>query len=322
MKILFVTAKENTDHLASVLWDGLQEVVGEDNVYDAVGMRLLHASSCGESLYRGDGENRFGFVDILTSIGARREGRVYQGESGFDLLVLNAAFHREYNWPWARQWLRFLRPGGKVAYVEGWDSAYEVHTPEIHHDVVFRKEISTHMVYPYKCHHLTFAAPSRWFHVDDESNDRPRDIFYSGTTHSNDVRWPMLAGVFASKHAHKSVIASSHLGVSVAQYFNYYRQSKLALCPASAEGADSLRTYEAVACGAIPLFVGYPPWKRDDWFSGKVFECNTAAEVAGHIDAALDRDLPAMRRELLAHARKYHTTRARAEKLLRLVGAS
>lgn len=323
MKVLFVMCKQATDHLGSVLWDGLCEVLGEENVVDAVGHRLLHSSMCGELPYRGYAPWRFAHADVLSGISGRREGRVWDGsESGFDLLVLNAAFLREYGWEWAKRWAGALRAGGKVAYVEGWDSAHEIHTPLVTPDAVFRKEIDPGFAYPYSCHHLTFAFPSRWMHEDDLTCERPRDLFYSGTTHSHPDRWATLSAVFQSSARHQSVVASAHLGVSATEYFWHYRRSKLALCPASAEGADSLRTYEAVACGCIPLFVSYPPWRRDDWFSGKVFECAGAGDVAAHVDAALARDLPAMRRELLAFAREKHTTRARAEKLLRLVGVS
>ena len=320
MKCLFVTAREATDHLASCLWDGLQEVLGEENVVDAVGHRLLHNYTCGETEWQGEtGDSRFGSKDVLGGISGRRHGRhLVDSEERFDLLVLNAAFLREFDWSWADPWVNRLNRGGKIAYVEGWDSAHEVHKPPIAVDAVFRKEIDPSFSYPYDCHHLTFAAPARWFHSEDETRERPFDVFYSGTTHSNAIRWATLAAVFQSRQHHKSIVSSKHMGVSVPAYFNYYRQSKLALCPASAEGADSLRTYEAVACGAIPLFVGYPSWRREEWFGGKIFQCSRPDEVAAHIDAALDRDLPAMRRELLAFARQHHTTRARAEKLLRL----
>jgi hypothetical protein len=324
VKVLFVMCRENTDHLASCLWDGLCEVLGEANVYDAVGHRYLHALEAGEVVHAGDGsaDDRFGHTTVLGSISARRLGRVLApSDTDFNLLVLNAAFLREYDWDWAGRWYDRLAPRARVAYVEGWDGCWEVHPPGRHVDAVFRKEINPDRDYPYDPVYLPFAAPSRWFDRADLAAPRPLDVFYSGTTDSNPVRWEALAGVFGSRRPHAAVVASARLGLPVADYFGHYRRSKLALCPASAEGADALRTYEAVACGAIPLFVGYPPWRRADWFDGTmVFQCGTAAEVAAHIDAALDRDLPAMRRALWEHAWRYHTTAARARTLLERTG--
>lgn len=324
MKVLFVTAREATDHLASCLWDGLQEVLGEENVVDAVDHRCLHAPMAHESVYRDErDDSRFGRNTVLTAISGRRNGKIlHNDETGFDLLILNAAFLRagEFDWHFARRLTARLRPGAKVVYVEGWDSAHEVHPPEMHVDAVFRKEIDPSHRYPYDCRHLTFAAPARWFDESDIDCPRPRDVFYSGTTHSNPMRFGMLSAVFQTRHRHESIVASSHMCLSVADYFAMYRRSKLALCPSSAERADSLRTYEAVACGSIPIFVDYPPWHREEWLDGYCFFCGSDG-VADHIDAALDRDLPAMRKALWHHARKNHTTRARAEKLLRSVGA-
>jgi hypothetical protein len=312
MKVLFVMCKENTDHLATCLWDGLQEVIGAEDVVEVVGHRYLH------SLMEMD--------CVLAAIGCSRPGEFFWNdkEKDFDLLVLNAAFTREYDWDWAKQWTKYLRPKAKVAYVEGWDSAHEVHPPEMHVDAVFRKEIDPWAKYPYSCHHLTFAAPARWLDAADGARERPIDLFYSGTTHSHPLRKRAVGEVFRSERSHRSIVATTNLGVTVPDYFSYLRQSKICLCPASAERADSLRTYEAAACGAIPMFIGYPPWRREEWFGpDEAFFCE-AEDVAAHVDAALspERDLGLMRQRLLEKVRYYHTTRARAEKLLRLVGVA
>ncbi len=322
MKVLFVTSR-SPDHLSSVLWDGIQEVLGEDNVVDAVGCPLLH---------RSEAEKAFPGKPELHAISATREGRTLRDTSdSFDLMVINAVFNRDFDWNTILTLLDRMALYGKIAYVEGWDAAWQIHPPIIPADAVFRKEIhpgwqsSYTANYHVPVHHLTFAAPTRWFSEQTEGFERPVDIFFSGSPDTNHPdrpwRWPSFAGVFQSKKIHHSIVASTHLGVD--RYFSIMRQSKLALCPAAADGADSLRTYEAAVCGAIPFFIGYPPHVRDNWFTPEMsFSCATPAEVPGHVDEALHpaRDLGAMRKLLLEHTRKYHTTAARARKLLEVVG--
>lgn len=323
LKTLFVMCRESTDHLATCVWDGLQEVLGEENVYDAVGHRYLHSKEMGESDWDGRSD-RFGAVSVLSGISARRPGRYWRrGEGHFDLLVLSSSFCREFDWDWVRQWYELLAAGAKVAYLEGWDSAYEIHAPRQHVDAVFRKEIGAGAHYPYDCRHLTFAFPSRWSDPSDRTVERPWDFFYSGTVTSNGCRLPMLSALFGARLPHRSLVATEKMGLAVPDYFMCYRRAKLALCPASQEGADSLRTYEAISCGAVPLFVGYPSWRREEWFVGtQCFQCFSAGEVAAHVDAALGRDLPAMRNALLDHALAHHTTAARARKILAVLGVS
>jgi hypothetical protein len=126
----------------------------------------------------------------------------------------------------------------------------------------------------------------------------------------------MLANVFRTRKSHRSIIATHRLGYE--HYFDILRHSKLALCPTGADLTDSLRTMEAVACGAVPIFVGYPDHVRDPWFPNEACISCTADTLAEHIDEALSHDLTPRRMALLEHARKYHTTRARAIKLIEL----
>lgn len=321
MRCLFVGPLDQ-DYLGSCLWDGLQEVLGEENVVDAVGSPWLHRSSC-DRLCNDESMQRLASPPIMREVGASREGMTLTDLSGdFDLIVLISSFERQHDWPWlmARMLTR-LRHDGKIAYVEGWDAAWDIRPPRTRVDAVFRKEISNRVSYPYLPHHLTFAMPSRMF-VETADGERPCDVFWSGNPEAchphHPVRWPMLGRVFHTRQHHRSVIATTALGWPV--YWGLLRTSKLALCPSGADDTDAMRTYEAVACGAIPVFVGYPDHVRDPWFPPETcFNC-TVDTLAEHLDEALGNDQSRRRRLLLAHAREYHTTRVRANKILSVLG--
>lgn len=312
MRVLFVAPEKSCDFLASCLYDGLQEVCGHDNVIDAVGCDWLHAGSDGMG------------SDVVKAVSCVRPGRnlTEQGFALSDLIVLNACFNRECSWEWASKWLNHLKPGGKVAYVEGWDAAWQVNDPEIHVDAYFRKEIASHVQYPMQPHPLTFAAPARWFDWQ-ETGDRPIDVYFSGNPNtclpSAPVRWPALGQVFRTHRTHRSIIVTSASDVEYEGYLSMMRHSKLALCLPAADNADSFRTYEAVACGAIPIFVGYPNHVRDPWFPPELVYSCSVEDLPEHIDEALAHDLTEKRQALIEWSRKNHTTRARAEKLLKVV---
>lgn len=317
VKVLFV-GPTSPDHLASCLHDGLQEVLGEQNVIDAVDSAWLHASSLSK-LYEQQGAD---FPMMLQAIAGAREGcRLKAIEKGsFDALILVSSFNRDESWDWARAWRDWLKPNGKIAYLEGWDAAWQIEQPRMPVDAVFRKEISHSVQYPYQPQHLTFAAPSRWFHPDGE---RPYDVVFIGnpdSIHPRDpeLRWRMMRQAFSTRKHHKAVMASRSIGYDL--YFELLRKSKLALCPAAADGADSLRTYEVAACGAIPVFVGYPDHRRENWFDGDTAIFCTPNTLAEHLDNALSSNLAPMRESLRQHAMKHETTAARALKVLRALG--
>ncbi len=320
MKVLFVGPKDQ-DYLGSCLWDGLQEVLGEANVVDAVDSPWLHKSSC-DLLCDDEAIRRLSAPPIMRAIGASREGRrMTDADKGsFDILVLISSFNRDADWNWARERLSWCKPDARVAYVEGWDAAWQMGRPEMDVHAVFRKEIASWVDYPYSPHHLTFAIPERMF-IKHES-ERTCDVFWSGNPDSchpdHPVRWPMLGKVFHTRKHHRSVFATIGLGWEA--YWDLLRSSKLALCPSGADDTDAMRTYEAAACGAIPVFVGYPERVRDPWFGGEhCFNC-TVDTLVDHLDEALSHDLTGRRKALLEHARKHHTTAARARKVLTTLG--
>ncbi len=308
MKVLFATC-DTPDFLSACIWDGLQEVIGEENVYDFYGSPWLHPSPPDRQ-------------DAMIDIGCSRKGQRWNGECDFDLLVVHSCANRDRDL--ADVWRRggdMLRQGGRIAYVEGWDSALHVCPPPGRTDAVFRKEIDPRVSYPYQCRYLSFAAPSRWIQPGVKGFDRPVDAFFSGNPQSclpsQPVRWPMLARVFETKRLHNSIVRT--FGQNWPDYLWTMRHSKVALCPTGADLTDAMRTFEAAACGAVPIFVGFPERVRDHWFDGFMcFRCEPSG-VADALDEALNNDLTARRAALVDHTSKFHTTAARAKRLLETV---
>ncbi len=337
LKVLFATSAGD-DHHSACLWDGLCDLLGEENVYDAGFTPSLHAGSgwggacarvgMGGNMAKPKDENEVKGTNGSTGrVSGFRAGRCWSGETDFDLLVLNAAFLRDHDWHWAHTMRLALKPGGKVAFCEGWDGAGEWHNPWTESnppfpvDAVFRREFDPAVGYGYPCpvHSLLMACPRRWTDGSDNA-DRPIDVFYAANYTSHPLRWEVLSAMWQTRNPHRSIGASR--GVGFENYFDFLRQSKLAICPPGAAAADSLRTWEVVACGAIPIFVGYPAYKREPWFAkDEAFHCDTAAQLPGVIDHALTGvDLTMMRLFLRDQVMANHTTRARAKRMLDLLG--
>jgi hypothetical protein len=347
VRCLFVTCRKDPDYISSCTWDGLQEVLGEDNVVDAVNSPWLHKSSL-DAMY-GTGPH-----PEVRAISGSREGvsyKVLQSSGYFDLIVLHACFVRDLDWQWVKD-LKGINPRAKVAYVEGWDAAWDVTRPEIPVDAYFRREINDSIPYPMRPHHLSFAMPERMFPQTTPKpsaldwarriveqikageplpprptewweGDRPYDVFFAGNPRSchpdRPVRWRMLRELFSTHTMHHSIACTGTLG-GWEPYWEIMRQSKLALVPPGADDCESLRCYEAAAAGAIPILLCYPAYRREPWFPPETcFECGLDG-LADCIDHALSNDQTARRQALLEYARKHHTTRARAEKLLKVMG--
>lgn len=316
MKVLFATSQKHDDYLASCLWDGLQEVLGEENVFDA---------ACNWNLHSGPNVIEGSTKETTRYISAYRRGKMAElGERYYDLLVLNACFRKDFDWHWVLTLLLSLKPGGKVAYVEGWDSAHEVHDPAIESnppvkiDAYFRREIDPSFNYPYEPHHLTFAAPDSWFNLTSVA-ERPIDLIFCGIPHT-ECRRDCLVDLM--RHSHDCHIVASTGKLPIQQYFWLLKQSKFALCPAGAAGSECLRTYEATACGAIPIFMDYPPWKRDNWFGPEhAMFGGDSLQVPDLVETSLQNGgTDKVREKMIRHAYKYHTTRYRAETLLKVLG--
>lgn len=324
MKVLFVTAK-GRDHLALTLWHGLQEVLGWDNVVDAVGVPALSMGYIEEPDERDESSRGFNTAFACREFAVSGVAKtLLDTDKDFDLLVVNSCFidagGRNQNAAWAEidALRKHLKPDGKIAYVEGNDSAHYVCYPQRQVDAVFKKEIDPAFPYPYKPHHLTFAAPKHWFRESGWRRDI--DVFYTGNPDTNGCdKWRMSSLVFQTRRHHRAIVGSCGLGW--ADYLNALKRSKLALCPATAAGADSMRTYEAVACGAIPVFVDYPNFVREPWFPPEVCCSCKLEDLPDLLDSALDgHDLEPQRQRLRTWALEHHTAAARARKLLEVAG--
>ncbi len=316
MKCLFVTCKNSPDYLSATIFDGLQEVLGESNVVDAVHSPWLHQSFLDAAYGTGPHPE----VRMLT--GSREGAYLDDGhENDFDLMVVNAAFTRDFKWDRVRSWATRLKPGGKVAFVEGWDAAWQVTPLEIPVHAYFRKEIKPGVSYHQEPHHLSFAMPARMFQPTDLP--RPVDVFFAGNPRSchpdRPVRWPMCKQVFSTRGMHHAVVSTVDMG-GWEPYWEIMKKSKLALVPPGADDCESLRCYEAAAAGAIPILLCYPAYRREPWFPPETcFECGLEG-LADCIDNALATNLTGRRAHLVEYAKKHHTTRSRAEKILEVLG--
>jgi hypothetical protein len=303
VRCLFVSCRAD-DYVASCLWDGFQELCGEENVIDAVGVPGFH-KGCG--------------LNPCSRISASRIGKTWDDGKAIavDLVVVNACILREFSWDWFSDLLRRVS-FDKLVLVEGWDSSHQVENPPFPVDAVFRREIDPYFEYPYKCHSLTMAAPSRWF---VQTDDRPFDVFYASQSNSSESRWEVLSAMFQTKNKHRSIGASR--GVGFDNYFLYLQTHKLAICPPGAANAlDCLRTWEAVANGCIPIFLEIPMnHKIDPWFAeDECFSAQHATMLPYWIDKALGMDLKPIRDKMQATAREKHTTKSRAAQILKAVG--
>lgn len=323
MKVLFVTSRHR-DYLALQTWDGLCDVLGEENVVDAVGCPWLHRSSVLDYLAspQATAESRRGYHTgfACAAMVGMREGRTLErAEDYFDLLVMHSCYADDA----ADIIGGRLAPWNKAVWIDGGDDAHYAVVPPLTFDAYFRKEIDPAWAYPYQPQHLNFSAPERWFEPLGEEADRDVDIFFCGnptTNHQGADRWGCCRHVFSMQRRCNVIMGTCGLGW--AHYLSLLRRSKFALCPSGAAGCDSMRTFEAVAAGAIPVFVGYPERVREPWFPQDL-----VVQVADHhhlhevMDSALDgHDLGPMRRGLREWCLKHHTTRARAQRVLDVLG--
>jgi hypothetical protein len=314
VKVLFISCKTG-DYIASCLWDGFQELCGQDNVFDAVDSPLFHV----------DPPTFDNATSVAGRISATRIGRKLdysERRPQFDLMVINACFTREHDWHWPITLAKTcLKSEAKIAYVEGWDGSRDINPPNMHVDAIFRRELNPDIDYPYKCHCLMMSAPSRWF---NENEQRHLDVFYAAYSVGWNPRWDVCRMAWSTQKRHQSLISSCGI-IGLKEYFGYLGNSKLGLCPTGAGGEsfDCLRTWEVVANGAIPIFIGLPKRVKEPWFaSDECFECYDVNELPGIIDRALDMDLDTMRKKMQANARQNHTTKARAKKILDVLGLS
>lgn len=309
-RCLFITSRDD-DFLSACLFDGLQTVLGPENVLCAEHYSYL-APGCPTPAGRVAGAHALYVAERYQDV---------------DVAVVNACYDRDHDGGWLLHELGNRRLWGRAAYVEGWDAAWHVHPPP---DVpkpfvVFRKEWETLRLYPYVCGHLTFACPERWLAFPEGGRDV--DVFFAGNLDSCDPRWPRLrhdmrkqADGLAYAHWGKYNVAVEGRRLSYDEHTALLRRTKLALVPAGADGAETMRGFEAAAAGAVPVFVSYPDLVREDWFTPDVAYFAQVEHLADILAGALRDDLAAKRARLREHVLAKQTTRRRAEKVLRALG--
>jgi hypothetical protein len=311
LKVLFATAK-SACYLSEMLWDGLREIVGPENLVDATHCPHLHELNPNTPCGRLCGEDWDDEPNLLTN------------QKDFDLLVLNSCFIRDFDWHWPKGDLMYrLKPGAKVAYVEGWDGANTIEPPQVPVDAVFRREFDPnedYSIYGAPVFPLTFAAPKRWF-PGEETFERNIDIFCCFHNVLPRARQESCNIVGQMTSQYKVIVSSA--AIPLQSYLDLLRRSKLCICaPGAADCSDCLRTYEAISCGAIPVFVGHPSRHREPWFarSAHALFTDSTGDLTRLMNDALNTDLEPMRERLLSWSLKHHTTEARARQMLRDLG--
>jgi hypothetical protein len=317
LKVLFAT-HDWDDYLASCLYDGLKEVLGAENVYDAGNNGAFHR------LFDGYTPNHY---ICGCNLGPRLADAP---DTKFDLLVINACFraqYRDWHWPWTLR--QSLKVGGKVAYVEGGDQARDINDPATAScppfpvDAIFRREIDPTVGYPYQCYHLDFAAPARWVEETRKEPHAPRpiDVFYAGGP-SHPLRYDMMRYLFHGQRQFSFVLSRQEnlYPFTPPQYFSLLRRSKIALCPpGGAHCSSTMRVWEALACGALPIYLCHQRRYQSPGLPGR--RCDTLEELPRVLDQLLGwPDLDSYRERLLDEVACDHTTEARARKLLEAVG--
>jgi hypothetical protein len=304
MLVLFVSTPSH-DVMSLFLYDGFADLLGEENVVLAEDYPYILRFPWG-----GGGR-------VLA--GRKKPSPVLKDRSReFNLIVLNAVFNRDHDWDWASQLARdCLAPSGVLAYIEGWDGHNEVFpappTLPIHR--VFRREILPGFAYPYHAVPLTWACPAWWF--DEERQNKNYDVTCLCSI-TSDLRWKVMGKVLQTVTRYNCVVGG---GVHFDIYLRCTKESKFVVVPPGG-GSDCIRQWEAIGAGAVPIFVGHPPRVRDPWFGeGEVLECGVD-DLPSVIDNALSGVCYwTMQKKLEARARAEHTTRARAEKVIRMTGA-
>lgn len=317
MKVL-LASHDDADYLTACLWDGFQELLGADNVYDAGDNRYFHNTYHVGSSHA-----------PCHQICGTRYGRFMNDEGDFDLLILNACFRAQYDWHWPWRLRGRLKSGGKVVFVEGGDDAHDVNDPAVQSsppfvvDAVFRREMDPTYGYPYACDHLDFAAPARWVEEALSRLGQPRDIdiYYAGGP-SHPVRWQMMRHLFLTERPFTFVVARQEktFNFTVEENKKLLLRSQLALCPPGGSDCSStMRLFEAMGYGAIPVCVGHSPRVQDP--AWPVMWCPRVEDLPAFLDTILEMGVSETQREkYLRYTLAHHTTRARAKRILDKVG--
>lgn len=316
MKVLFVSAADSPDLSAGFLWDGLQTVLGPENVADAMRGTAL----------RGLPEGKWANSRPIRYFEKHRVPEI--DEDDFDLLIATSTFLRSRDWNWLGTLAADrLKKGAKVVWFDTLDGAADIVVPQVPVDAIFKREIdpAIHYArhYPQPLSLLT-AMPERWLYDEKYgwTENKPYDVFNvsNAVTTGWPTRWNSLSPTFGTSRRTHALAGAGVLQPNWV-YLHVMRMFKLVVDSPGAEGAsDSCRTWETIAAGGIPLFLEQQCRPRWPWFTGEhCFWCDRVEELAGAIEKALDSDLQARRLRLREHVLKYHTTEQRARQFLLMV---
>ncbi len=316
MKVLFASAANSPDMSAGFLWDGLQTLLGPENVADATYGKALRGSP--EGWWANDRPIRW-----------NPEGHrcPQPSEDDFDLLVATSTFLRDHDWRWLQDLGdRNLKRSGKKVWFETLDGAADFIQPLIQFDAVFKREIDPGFPYPYLHPPLSLlcGVPERWFSDPKYgwTDQKEYDVFNVSNAFStgHPTRWNSLSATFGTTRRYHALVGTSCLNPNWI-YLEIARKFKLIVEGPGAEGAsDNGHTWEGIGLGGISLFVEQSCRPRWPWFTGEhCFWCASTHDLPSAIDRAMGSDLDAMRLRLKAHVLEWHTTEKRAGQFLHMI---
>lgn len=316
MKVLLFTDKGH-DYIASTLYFGLCEVLGSENVIDFMGSPPYHPpyrENVDFPIYRYSYYPGTPRQEELLPFERRVLPFIESGEIAAVFIFFS--WERSYSWDIVRYWISRIRSNPKIAFINGDDRIRpSTAPPEFLKSYVFQREILHSQNYPYKPIPLYMAIPEREL-VTSLGNPHI-DISYLGNP-SHPSRAEVAQVVSRSQKLRFLVSNGSLLGWP--EYIGVSRQSKFVFCPPGA-GWDCFRTYEAAAAGAIPVFL-HPDCSV---ISQPHFYPLTTAIYGKNVEVAVRRVEESVesgtwkerRRLVWSHTHEYHTTRARAQYVLK-----
>lgn len=315
--MIFLAGRE-PDYLSAILYRGLVELLGPHRVCDIGPSYYLH-DNC-------DVSSRTGRNITCEEIGrcagfAGLDSRYYQDVG---LLVINNSHLRDTGGSWSRAEFLCdqLQDSARVVYVIGDDHTGPYSMPPFRVTTVFQREIDPDQSESSTSQPLLFGCLSAWIHdapSDASLADRPIDVFYAGS--ATDVGRRSLPHKMAQLcDAGLSIVCGSGKGISRAAYMDMLCHSKMAICPTGGGNcSDTLRNWEAIASGSLPILPSHPCRMRAGFGLEGVLDFDN---VTWHnlVDRVLHNrdevDWPAEALRLSALARS-NTTVARARKVLR-----
>lgn len=324
--VIFLAGAE-PDYLSAMLFRGFVEFLGANRVFDVAPSYYLHFDDDSNSsrLCRNITCEEIGRCDGL--IGLLRNGeldpRILANETDRIVFVLHNSHLRDTagSWVRAQEIYESLPQSAKVVYIIGDDHCGPYAMVPFMVSVVFQREIDPQRPEAITSQPLPFGCLPSWL-PDVPSTDRPIDVFYAGSpTDSNRCSMPHKMARLAD--AGLSVVCGTGKGMPRSVYMEMLRHSKMAICPTGGGNcSDTLRNWEAIAAGALPIFPSHPNRVRGGFGLESVLDFHSMTwenlvERLTHMRHSVD--WTRVVRELSCLAR-VNTTTERARRVLQYVG--